>query len=1148
MRCLVHRKTLRALPRAAFTAAFGILVLVFPTVTLAAPQTGSVAATASAALTQVVATTSDRSSATAITGTTTESSSDTASTAESVSKSSTQATTQGDASSAAQTTAEKTQSATAGAASTTPAATTSAMKLTAQSETLDLPAASAISGGIFTVSSSLDPNMDFDVPGGSSAAGAQMQLWTSNGTPAQRLRISSVDSDGYCTLVDVVSGLALDVRYAQAASGAAVQQYPSNGTDAQKWTIVTHRSESTGETDGYVIVSKLVAANGSRLVLDVPSGLATAGTALHIWEYNGTPAQVWRFDKVSRTVSDGIHVLASQLDESLVLDAAGAGRNLGTNVQLWSSNGTTAQWYDFSYDTSSGYYAITNANSQLALDVSNASGADGANVWLWQSNGTWAQRWAVTANADGSYSLRCAASGKMLDVSNGLAANGAIVWQWQGNGSKAQRWNISNTYKTAATIESGTYRLSSGLSSSVCLDDSGASTAQGANIQIWEANGTAAQQYEITSGTESGTYVIRCKASGKLLSDVDGNVVLTASAGPASYQTWRAWALGGEVELENVASGRVVDVAGGGIANGTNVQTWPENGTPAQRLSLVRIGALSLGITDVHIAVGNQELSSTTVSGNPTVFLPSGVSRTSVAISYDSTDGGTALVSSILDGPFTNLPSGTSVDLTSYGLPATAAGETKLFLRDSVSGSLTELDVMASSSVASLYLTSDDPSAAGRLAVDGSANHTFSATGSYSLLDASGAVTSSGRLTQIKGRGNTTWVESSKKPYQIKLAAKTDLLSTGDQANKAKTWVLLANSCDATLLHNSVAFDLARQLGLAETPQYEPIDLYYDGEYRGSYLLCEKVEINSGRVDIDNVSKANDEVNDENTVEAGGIAQGTNAYGYTFTYAASMNTPTSVSNAETVPEGYLLELDVSHYADELCWFKTSVGPFTSKGADYLSKDEMLKLSNFFQEALDCIAAGGRNPTTGKHTSDYFDLDSLAKTYLVEELSGNVDFVRWSSTYFYTKADASGTVRIYSGPVWDFDASFGTNASDGSLGTQKTGYVAAVHAFFSNDPSFQAAVKGIYTKGLLSTVTSDDASAQSGSLRSIVGAAAQLAGSEAMNERLWGLTSFYFQTAPAATYGENVDQLRDYLRTRDAWLYSTVQSWNGSKIV
>lgn len=99
---------------------------------------------------------------------------------------------------------------------------------------------------------------------------------------------------------------------------------------------------------------------------------------------------------------------------------------------------------------------------------------------------------------------------------------------------------------------------------------------------------------------------------------------------------------------------------------------------------------------------------------------------------------------------------------------------------------------------------------------------------------------------EIKGRGNTTWGFAAKKGYQIKFEKKTALFGM----EKAKKWVLLANAFDDSMLRNAVAFDLARSIGMKETPEYRFVDFFADGEYLGTYFLCEKVELGEGRVNL----------------------------------------------------------------------------------------------------------------------------------------------------------------------------------------------------------------------------------------------------------------------------------------------------------
>ena len=105
------------------------------------------------------------------------------------------------------------------------------------------------------------------------------------------------------------------------------------------------------------------------------------------------------------------------------------------------------------------------------------------------------------------------------------------------------------------------------------------------------------------------------------------------------------------------------------------------------------------------------------------------------------------------------------------------------------------------------------------------------------------------QLEYIRGRGNTTW-SNDKKPYKLKLDKKADLLGMG----KNKHWVLLANALDESLLRNKLTYYMGEQLGLAYTPKSMPVDVVMNGEYLGSYFLCEQVRIDKSRVDIDELT------------------------------------------------------------------------------------------------------------------------------------------------------------------------------------------------------------------------------------------------------------------------------------------------------
>ena len=130
--------------------------------------------------------------------------------------------------------------------------------------------------------------------------------------------------------------------------------------------------------------------------------------------------------------------------------------------------------------------------------------------------------------------------------------------------------------------------------------------------------------------------------------------------------------------------------------------------------------------------------------------------------------------------------------------------------------------------------------------------------GDMLVSDMTGSVVYQGSLSHIKGRGNGSWF-SHKKPFNIKLSEKTDLLGMG----VSREWCLINQEVDYSCIRNKLVYGLAADAGLAYTPDSEFVDLWIDGEYFGLYLLTDRINISEGSVDITNLEEATGAVNME---------------------------------------------------------------------------------------------------------------------------------------------------------------------------------------------------------------------------------------------------------------------------------------------
>lgn len=364
--------------------------------------------------------------------------------------------------------------------------------------------------------------------------------------------------------------------------------------------------------------------------------------------------------------------------------------------------------------------------------------------------------------------------------------------------------------------------------------------------------------------------------------------------------------------------------------------------------------------------------------------------------------------------------------------------------------------VMQASAIPTMYLTSSD-AAQGRDWVDASKSN--AATGTMNLIGADGTPVYSGELKQIKARGNSTFTYAEKKSYQIKLAEPSDLLGKQEQV---KTWVLLASYFDATQMHDKLIKDLAAELGLAYTASCDWVNLYYDGEYRGVYLLSEKNSVGATSVAITDMEQAYEQLNEGYGTDMT-TALAENSYGQQYQYTKDLKEP------ENITGGYLIELNHEMW-DEVSGFKTRQGvAFNVKSPEWCGDSAMKYISEYYQAFEDAVYATddtgaytGYNTGTGKYFYEYVDMDSLVKVFLLQELALNCDgFI--SSVYFYKDADG----MMYAGPIWDQDMTFGTGWNK-TNGAEIVDYHYLAEALI-RIPAFEAAVKEYYTNTFASEV-------------------------------------------------------------------------------
>ncbi len=295
-------------------------------------------------------------------------------------------------------------------------------------------------------------------------------------------------------------------------------------------------------------------------------------------------------------------------------------------------------------------------------------------------------------------------------------------------------------------------------------------------------------------------------------------------------------------------------------------------------------------------------------------------------------------------------------------------------------------------------------------------------------------------VTEIKGRGNSTWdyavANGLKKPYKLKLDEKADILGMG----KNKHWVLLANAIDHTNMRNQLIYDFARDIGMECYMDSKPVVVLLNGEYLGMYLLCEHKRVDENRIDVFDWEGLGEDIASEiadqedlskdqkNALEE---QMKTDFSWYDSGKVTFQGTSYQVEDywEEEIPEftgGFVFDMDFRLDDPKyISKFRTDYGyPMFFEAPEYAAtSNTMFQYGKTYLQAFENAIHSDDFYSTFQgatyHYSQLFDIDSLLQNWFIVEYTMNWDGMK-NSTLMYK--DLDGPLKM--GPAWDFDWCWG----------------------------------------------------------------------------------------------------------------------------
>lgn len=243
-----------------------------------------------------------------------------------------------------------------------------------------------------------------------------------------------------------------------------------------------------------------------------------------------------------------------------------------------------------------------------------------------------------------------------------------------------------------------------------------------------------------------------------------------------------------------------------------------------------------------------------------------------------------------------------------------------------------------------------------------------------------------GKIT-IEMRGNSSQ-EQEKPPYRF------ETVDNNGENNNVKLlglpeendWILYAPWSDKSLLRNVLIYSLSNEMG-RYAPRSKFVELYLNNEYRGVYVLMEKIKRDKNRVAISSLD------------------------------------PNS-NFGDNLTGGYILKFDWAETGDNNGGFFSLIDGmrynYHYPKPDEISSEQENYIQSYINSYENIMNSNKYNSEEGY--SSFIDIGSFVDFIILQEISRNVD-AYGLSTYIYKDKESINN-KLTAGPIWDFNHGFG----------------------------------------------------------------------------------------------------------------------------
>ena len=215
------------------------------------------------------------------------------------------------------------------------------------------------------------------------------------------------------------------------------------------------------------------------------------------------------------------------------------------NIELGNEQSPGEKLWDV-YSGGNYYYIKSHNNNGRAIEIAGAGRTNGTNIKTWTVNNTNAQKWKLNYAGNNSYYITSVMGNYNVDLNCGVARLGMNIQMYQGNGTNAQKWRFQRIDEEEQPLIDGNYIIKARNNAANTINLTGYKTANGTNVQVFTNMGHWAQVWVLSYS--NGFY--------KLISYLNQS--------------------------------KAIDVNGGTLKNGSNIQLYASNSSNAQKFKIIK--------------------------------------------------------------------------------------------------------------------------------------------------------------------------------------------------------------------------------------------------------------------------------------------------------------------------------------------------------------------------------------------------------------------------------------------------------------------------------------------------------------------------------------------------------------------------------